>query len=314
MSSHKDSNNVFSSDNAEIDLKNLFFLFWNQKLLIIFITALAAVTSVLYSLSIPNVYRSQALIIPIETKKSMSSSLGGLSSLAGMAGISLPGNSSNRKDEALAVLNTHQFLEKFIIKHDLLVPLMASNGWDKDNNALLINPKVYDQINNKWVSKNPNIKAKPSMQKAVKKFREIAAAKLDKKTGYVTVYVDSYSPQIAKEWVDLLIIDINTYMRMEEVSKSTKSLEYLNNQVSKTNITEIKNVLSELIKAETQTIMLSKSSPEYMFKTIDSAIVPEFKLSPKRSIICIVGTVLGGFLALLIALVRGLYIQTKQTL
>ena len=77
---------------------------------------------------------------------------------------------------------------------------------------------------------------------------------------------------------------------------------------------EIKNVLSELIKSETQTIMLSKSSPEYMFKTIDGALVPEFKLGPKRSIICIVGTILGGFLALLIALIRYFYRQTKLPL
>jgi uncharacterized protein involved in exopolysaccharide biosynthesis len=313
MSSQEGSNNIFSSDNDEINLKNLFFLFWNQKFLIIFITTIAAVSSVLYSISIPNIYRSQALIMPIEKNKNMSS-LGGLSSLAGMAGIALPGASSSRKDEALAILNTHQFLENFIIKHDLLVPLMASNGWDKDTNMLLINPKAYDQTNNKWVTKNPNKEAKPSMQQAVKKFREIAAAKLDKKSGYVTVHVDSYSPQIAKEWVDLLIKDINTYMRMDEVSRSMKSLEYLNNQVSKTSITEIKNVLSELIKSETQTIMLSKSSPEYMFKTIDGALVPEFKLGPKRSIICIVGTILGGFLALLIALIRYFYRQTKLPL
>ena len=81
---------------------------------------------------------------------------------------------------------------------------------------------------------------------------------------------------------------------------------------SQTNFTEIKNVLSELIKSETQTIMLSKSSPEYMFKTIDRAIVPEFKLSPKRSIICIVGTLLGGFLALILALFRGYFRKTIQ--
>ena len=312
MSLHKEQKKIFSSENDEINLRELFLLLWNQKFLIVSITALAAIISVYYALSIPNVYRSQALIIPVEKNGSMSSSLGGLSSLAGIAGISLPGSGSSSKDEALAILNTYQFLEKFIIKHDLLVPLMASTGWDKDRNILLINSKVYDEDNKKWVVKKQTSNGKPSLQEAVRVFKTKVAAKLDKKNGYVTIHVDSYSPYVAKKWVDWLIEDINEHMRMDEVSRSMKSLEYLNDQVSKTNFTEIKNVLSELIKSETQTIMLSKSSPEYMFKTIDRAIVPEFKLSPKRSIICIVGTLLGGFLALILALFRGYFRKTIQ--
>ena len=87
-----------------------------------------------------------------------------------------------------------------------------------------------------------------------------------------------------------------------DVERAEKSLEYLNSQINQTAIPELKQVVAQLIKKEQQTIMLSQSSPEYIFKVIDRPIVPELKLSPKRAIICIVGTITGFLIAVALAL------------
>ena len=50
--------------------------------------------------------------------------------------------------------------------------------------------------------------------------------------------------------------------------------------------------------------MLANSRPEYLFKTIDPAIVPEEESSPKRALICVLGTLLGGMLSVLWVLIR----------
>ena len=51
---------------------------------------------VLFSLSIRNIYRSSALVMPAQSQgSSMSSSLSGLGGLASMAGISIPSGNSN---------------------------------------------------------------------------------------------------------------------------------------------------------------------------------------------------------------------------
>ena len=69
------------------------------------------------------------------------------------AGISIPSGNSNNKEEAIAVLTSHQFLEDFIVNNDILLPLMASKGWDAKKNELIINPKIYDTKNKKWTGK-----------------------------------------------------------------------------------------------------------------------------------------------------------------
>ncbi len=287
-------------ENDEINLYELFKTFWDSKWLISSITIASCIFIVLYSLSIPNIYRSSALVMPAQSQgSSMSSSLSGLGGLASMAGISIPSGNSNNKEEAIAVLTSHQFLEDFIINNDILLPLMASKGWDAKKNELILNSKIYDIKNKKWAGKT---NTPPSIQEAVRSFRQIYIVSENKKNGFVTISIDFYSPYVSKEWIDLIIENINETMRVQAVSKATSSLNYLNEQISKTNISEIKIVLSELAKSETQKIMLSKSSPEYVFKTIDKAFAPEIKISPRRSIICIIGALIGFSLSLLISI------------
>jgi len=283
-------------NDQEVDLAVFFSILKDFKKLIIIITTIFAILSVIIALSIPNVYRSQVVLASVDSHKDsrLTSSLGNLGGLASLAGINLPGSGGSKKNEALAILQSNEFTENFILERNILVPLMAAEGWDKATNQFKINPKIYDVKSQKWVT-GLNKPSSPSLQKAVRNFRTISSVANDIQTGFVTLHVDSYSPNAAKEWVDWLVQDINERMRVDEVSRATKSLEYLNEQMSKTTIAEIKYVLSELIKSETQIIMLSKSSPEYMFKTLDPAIAPELKLKPRRSIICIITTI-GGFI------------------
>ena len=154
--------------------------------------------------------------------------------------------------------------------------LWLQKGWDAKKNEVNYQSKIYDTKNKKWTGKT---NAAPSIQEAVRSFRQIYIVSENKKNGFVTISIDFYSPYVSKEWIDLIIENINETMRVQAVSIATSSLNYLNEQISKTNISEIKIVLSELAKSETQKIMLSKSSPEYVFKTIDKAFAPEIKIS-----------------------------------
>ena len=293
--------NLFEND--EINLYELFKTFWDSKWLILSITTASCIFIVLYSLSIPNIYRSSALVMPAQSQGSnVSGALSGLGGLASMAGLSIPSGNSNNKEEAIAVLTSHQFLEDFIINNDILLPLMASKGWDAKKNELILNPKIYDIKNKKWIGNSSSKTNAPTIQEAVRSFRQIYIVSENKKNGFVTISIDFYSPYVSKEWIDLIIENINETMRVQAVSMATSSLNYLNDQINKTNISEIKIVLSELAKSETQKIMLSKSSPEYVFKTIDKAFAPEIKISPRRSIICIIGALVGFSLSLLISI------------
>ncbi len=70
----------------EIDLRELFSAIWAGKWLIVCVTAIFAVASVFYALSLPDVYKSEALLAPASDSSGMKvpGQLGGLAALAGV--------------------------------------------------------------------------------------------------------------------------------------------------------------------------------------------------------------------------------------
>ena len=82
------------------------------------------------------------------------------------------------------------------------------------------------------------------------------------------------------------------------------NIQYLEAQIQKTSIAEMREVFYTIIEEQIKIKMLAEASPEYAFVTVSPAMVPEEKSQPKRALICILGTLLGGMLAVLLVLVR----------
>ena len=110
----------------------------------------------------------------------------------------------------------------------------------------------------------------------------------------------------------LVIKDLNNAIREQEIDEAESSIAYLRQQIEQTPLTELRKLFFNLIQSQTETMMLANVREEYVFKTIDPATIPEFKSEPKRALICILGTFLGGFLALIYVLGHH-YIRTLNS-
>ena len=187
------------SDDDEIDLAELWHAIWSGKLLIIAISGLFAISSIIYAINQPNIYRASTLLAPASEQggagglAKMAGQFGGLASLAG---INLGSGGTDKTGLALEVLKSRVFLEKFINKHQLLVPLMATENWDINTNKLIYDEDLYDSSTKKWVRevKAPK-KPEPSSWEAYKAFTEILSVVTDKETGMVTLAIEHYSPE-----------------------------------------------------------------------------------------------------------------------
>lgn len=291
-----------------IDVREVFGVVWRAKWPIIAITVVFAIASVVFSIQQPNIYTSEALLAPASEDQggglsALASQFGGLASLAG---VNLSGKGGSDKSElALEVLKSRKFTSDFIQRHNILPDLMAVSKWEQENNKIIYNPKIYDEQQQLWVREvDAPYKPEPSMQEAYKAFSKIITVGKDKLTGMVTISVDHLSPYVTHQWVTWLVQDINKVMKERDVAEAHRSTDFLNKQISLTNVADIKAVLYKLIEEQAKTIMFAEVRDEYVFKTIDPAIVPEEKTNPKRAIICILGTLLGGMLAIMLVLFR----------
>ena len=63
-----ETNNNFNpqvNNEREIDLSELFSVLWDGKWLVVGITTIFSIAAVIYSLSLPNVYQSRAILSPV---------------------------------------------------------------------------------------------------------------------------------------------------------------------------------------------------------------------------------------------------------
>jgi len=293
----------------EIDLRELFSVIWQGKWLIIAITAVFAIGSVLFAISQPNTYKSEALLAPADAEQGG----GGLAALAGqfgglasMAGINLGGKGGVDKTQmAIEVMKSRQFTSDFIQNHNLLPDLMAIKSWNMAENTIGYDDEMYLVNDNKWIREvQAPFKPEPSMQEAFKEFSKKVAVNTDKETGMVKISVEHLSPFIAQQWVNWLIEDINKVMKERDVAEAIKSTAFLESKIEQTNVADIRSILYKLIEEQAKTIMFAEVREEYVFKTIDPALVPEEKAGPKRALICVLGTMLGGMLAVMLVLIR----------
>lgn len=300
--------NLNAIQDDEIDLRHLFFSLWKSKWLIIAITIIFAVGSVIFALSLPNIYKADTLLSPSESSSGggLSKMAGQLGGLAALAGVNLGGAESSQTELAVQVMQSRQFIESFIKEHDLLVPLMAVSGWDLEKNSLLINEDVYNQDDKTWLRKPEGMRgAKPSSQEAYENFsKNVLSVTQDKDSGLYTVSVMYFSPFVAQKWATWLVEDINKVMRERTITETTQNLAYLNAQLQKTAVADMQSTFYKLIEEQTKSLMLAEVQEEFVFKVIDPAVVPEVKSKPKRALVCILGTLLGFMIGSAIALFR----------
>lgn len=274
----------------EIDLRELFSALWQGKWIIIVTTFLFSVASVFYALSLPDIYKSEVTLAPVSEDSGLKIP-GQLGGLAALAGVNLGGMGGGDKTGlALEILKSRDFIGRFIEQNDLYLPIMAAEGWSRSEDKLLWNPKVYNEQTQQWIRKvKAPFQPKPSILETVEEFKKLFSVSQDKTSGMVKISVEHLSPYLAKSWAENLVDAINEEMRRRELIEAERSIAYLNNQIAQTNLADVRTMLFSLIEEQTKTVMLANVRDEYVFKTIDPAIVSEFKAKPYRALISALG-------------------------
>lgn len=274
-------------------------------------------SSVIYAINQPNIYKASTLLAPAGEQggagglAKMAGQFGGLASLAG---INLGGGSTNKTGLALAVIKSRSFIEKFITKHELLVPLMATKNWNLTTNSLILDENIYNSQSKKWIKdEKSSKKSEPSPWQSFQKFSQLMSVSQDKETGMITLEIEHYSPKVATQWLLWLVEDINTNMREKDKHVANNSIKFLTRKLEQIQLADMQTVFYQLIEEQTKTVMLAEVTQEYVFTTIDPANAPDEKAKPKRALIVVLGTMLGGILSILIVLIRHFTNNNKLT-
>ncbi len=295
--------NVQTDELSKLSFIKIVSLMWQNRIAVISIWLLSAIGSVIYALSLSNVYKSEAVLVAAIDSGSMGLS-GQIGSLAAMAGISIGKDKPGDKSElAVQLLKSREFVTEFLVRHKLAVDLMAAKKWDPITDTLEYDADVYDIDRKVWTRRvDPPQTPEPSPQTLYKHFDEMFVADKDKLTGLIKVSLLHPSPKLAQEWLNQMIIDVNEEIRRRDIEEASRSIQYLQKKVEETNISELKSLFYSLIEEQTKTLLLANVKKEYALKMIDPPYAPEEKSSPRRAVIVLFMTFAGVLLSILVTL------------
>ncbi|WP_457755611.1 Wzz/FepE/Etk N-terminal domain-containing protein, partial [Thermodesulfatator indicus] len=267
----------------EIDLYELWLVLKKRKNLILGLTFGLAFLVAIYSLTMTNLYRSKAVILPMG-EQSSSSLLSQFGGLAQIAGISLPTSSSSAEIKAL--LNSDILKEETIKKYNLL-PILLYSQWDEERqtwkkesspikNAILsFKTKLVALFQHEKIS----VKEKefPDINDGIRAFDDMLNISDDKKTGTITVSVTHPEPEKAKFLVECLLKTLKEHMTREAINLSEKNIQVIKKELKRTSDPTIQQKLYSLMAKQIETITTAKVSENFAFKIIDPPRVPDKK-------------------------------------
>ncbi|MEK9571499.1 MAG: GNVR domain-containing protein, partial [Paracoccaceae bacterium] len=240
--------------------------------------------------------------------------LGSYSGLAGIAGISLPADvDEGNSAKAIEKIRSLSFFENNILPNIQLPDLMAVKSWNYKTNILNFDGSIYDTSSNTWVRDYSYPQQQiPSPQESFEVYTTShLSLSEDKKSGFVSLSIKHQSPFVAKQWVELIVNEVNSFYRQKDKIESEKAVSYLNQQISLTSLSEIKEALAQLLQEETKKLTLIQANQYYVFDYIDPPAVMEKKSEPKRALICILGALFGGMLSIVLVLIRHYAVKQK---
>lgn len=269
---------------GELNLIDLWAIIWRGRFLVIAASTLFAVMAAAYALLATEWYRADVLLVSSadDSMQDFASRFGGL---AGLAGINVGRSNSN---EALAVLKSRELARSFISDRELLTVLLHED---------------WDEKAGRWLAEDEE--DQPDIRDGIKYFDEnVRNVSRDSRSQLVTLSVSWTDPVVAADWATDLVGRLNETMRQRALKDATRNIDFLRRELEATNISTLNDSIGALLESELQKLMLARGNDQFAFRIVDAAQVPKLRDWPKRTLIVLLAIIAGGFLGVVVVLVR----------
>jgi hypothetical protein len=275
--------------NADDDFARLIAILLRRRLWLLVATALGLLLAALAIWLTTPIYRSTAVAFPASTKESAGGLAGVLSQVSGVAsaaGLDVGAEAGN--PEAVAILKSRQFNERFIVANSLM-PVLFRKDWDASQNT--------------W---KPNLRRPHTLWDGYDYFsRKVRSVVEDRKSGLLTINIDWRDRDQGAQWANLLVAQLNEEMRRHAIDEASAMVMYLNQEFEKTDNLSLKESISKLIEQEIKDRALATVRHEYAYRLIDAAepADPRNPRKPEKTVYMVFGGIIGLIIGILAALV-----------
>ena len=277
--------NLISKTN-EISIYELWEVHFQNKFIILLVTFIFGISSIIYALSATELWKAEVIMYASDDDGNQNTSLN-----SAISQFISPSAQDTKTSKYLAILISRNFLLKFIEEQNI-----AKNLFEEDWNS-----KKSD-----WTKTPPSENSlHRKLKKAIEVERELA-------TGIIKVSFTWHDKQFASDNLNKLIDQLNNHIRLNAVEEYRDQLNFIEDQIKKTNLNQVRSVLFNIVENLSSSIMIAETRMQYAFKVIDYSSPPEFRFFPQRTNLVILWTFIGFFLSCVLTLLVNILKKTRR--
>ncbi len=220
---------------SSIDVFALLGAVWAKRKLILIIVGVSTVLSIGISLILQESFLATTVILP-EADKSKLSSMGGLSDLASLAGISAGGDGSLLK------------LYPTMLKSETLLKNVLYNKYQSKKFSQPVNLIEYWEIE----AKTPELQ----FETGLKSLTELLQVSMDNKTSVITMQISMPEPQLAADILNEVTSELDKFIRNKRTTSAGNQRKFVEDRLAevKQDLTKAENTLKEFREKNRQVL------------------------------------------------------------
>lgn len=226
-------------------LTRAFRAFQRHLVLCIAILIVVPASLLVYAKLAQRVYTATITVAPTSSEHNLGGLQSALGALGGIAALAeLSGSRDSMKDEAVAILRSRAFTERFL----------DSSG---AGNEIL----------------NHRFDGNPAKRYLLYRYFDQRIRRLteNRRTRLYVVSIEWIDPVLAAEWANALVRQLNQEMRTRAVDEAQRNLSYLERQLSQSDQLVIREAVGRLIESQVKSRMLATVTEDYAFRIVDPA-------------------------------------------
>jgi len=273
---------------SDVDLLAYLSALLRAKFMIIGMAIVFGVVAAGYSYTLPEMYETyvRSDLVDVEDPGGVSPDNRRASEVLTLVehGFILGTSKDNYLDVTLAKMRSRQFSLMFIEKHGVFQAFY---------------PEQWDETAQSWT---PGFT--PDRGSSFTLFNErVRFIDHNPENDIISVRMRWSDPVLARDWANAYVKEFNQFMREQALKDVEKKRGFLEQELQRTTVVDIRQSIFRLIEAQTAVAMLASAKEEYVLEVIDPALLPFERYSPGRRTYLVLGSFAGGMLA--VAMVFG---------
>ena len=243
------------------------------------VTVACTAIAVLLAIIATPIYRSEVQVVAADDAGGGNPLASLVSGVPNIPGLNILGNKSRGNTaEGIAILRSPQFTIEFIEENNLL-PVLFEDKWDSEAGD--------------WDVDEPG--QIPTPLDGYSLFHNEVRRIREEDDGIVALSILWKDPQMCADWSNALIQKLNLRMRQRAIAEADRTIEFLQAEVEKTNVVEIRQAIYSMMENQLNTRTVASVREEYAFRIISPALPSDADkfVKPKRLFMVILGGIIG---------------------